>query len=140
MSDKDNIYVGEISAPIMQVLMAGTHLFFPKNTIRAIRMGNYMSGTPTLTLKNSEMTTIDQARKFRDKLSIFLIDNKEEIQTLAKEFAEAKHKAGIGADEELGKYKTEHLHTHFDQINTKIHGFRSKLRADLGFNELFVNE
>lgn len=69
-----------------------------------------------------------------------MIENKEELKVLVKEFAEAKNKAGIESDKSLNRYQQEHLHTHFDTINTKLHAFRNKLPADLGFNELFEEE
>ncbi len=140
LSDEDRTYIGEISAAILQTLLAGSHLFFPKNTIHARTMNDWRYPSPTIKVKNSESITINKSREFRDKLATFLIENKEELKILVQEFAEAKKKAGIPSDESLNRYKTEHLHTHFDTINTKLHAFRNKLPADLGFNELFEEE
>lgn len=38
LSDDDRTYIGEISAAILQTLLVGSHLFFPKNTIHARTM------------------------------------------------------------------------------------------------------
>jgi hypothetical protein len=135
LGDNEKVYIVEISAPILQTLLGDSPLFFPnyptKYNINSHGIGGGFYNPPSIKLNDSEITTISQARKFREKLSIFLINNRAKLKLLAEEFGEAKHAAKIGADNSLTNYKPEFLFKYLNEVNKKIEEFRKEVPADL---------